>query len=116
MKTNVIVRLAVEGLHNWPDAKHVFPEVAFLSDVHRHVFHMELKKRVHHDDRDIEFIMFKRDVTEYLHKKYYKEDYRCHFFGPKSCEMIARELLEYFDCEYVSVWEDLENGAECFKG
>ena len=29
MKTNVIVKLQVEGLHNWPDAAKVFPEVAF---------------------------------------------------------------------------------------
>ena len=115
MQTNIVIRLHVEGLHSWPDARHIFPEVGFLSDVHRHIFHVELKKRVYHDDRDIEFILFKRDVTEYLKNKYYKEDYRCHFFGPKSCEMIARELLEYFDCEFVSVFEDGENGAECFK-
>ena len=114
MKTNVIVTLAVDGLHCWPDAKKVFPEVGFLSDIHRHMFHITLKKRVYHDDRDIEFIMFKRDVLEYLHAKYFREDYRSHFFGAMSCEMIAKELLEKFECEYVSVFEDNENGAECY--
>jgi hypothetical protein len=114
MKTNVIVTLPVEGLHNWPDAKKVFPEVGFLSDLHRHIFHITLKKQVFHDDRDIEFIMFKRDVESYLREKYYRDDYRCHMFGSKSCEMIAKELLEKFDCVYVSVWEDNENGAECY--
>ena len=113
MKTNVIVTLSVEGLHNWPDARNVFPEVGFLSDMHRHIFHITMKKEVFHDDRDIEFIMFKRDVQDYL-QKYYREDYRCHFFGPKSCEMIAEELLKQFDCVYASVWEDNENGAECY--
>lgn len=112
MKINVIVNLAVDGLHSWPDARKVFPEVGFLADVHRHMFHMTLKKRVSHDDRDIEFIMFKRDVLDYLHLKYFHAQYNCHFFGPKSCEMIAKELLEYFDCVYVSVFEDAENGAE----
>jgi hypothetical protein len=29
--------------------------------------------------------------------------------------MIARELLEYFDCERVMVSEDGENGAEIYK-
>lgn len=112
MKTNVIVKLQVEGLHFWPAAKDILPEVAFLSNQHRHVFHMTLKKAVHHDDRDIEFIMFKRDVTEYLHDKYYNPSDRCHVFGARSCEMIARELLEHFECRYVSVFEDDENGAE----
>jgi hypothetical protein len=112
MKTNVIVNLAVDGLHSWPDARKVFPEVGFLADVHRHMFHMTLKKKVTHDDRDVEFIMFKRDVLDYLHLKYFHEQYNCHFFGPMSCEMIAKELLEYFDCVYVSVFEDAENGAE----
>ena len=114
MKTNVIVKLELDGMHNWPDARKVFPEVGFLSDVHRHVFHITAKKHVTHSDRDVEFIMFKRDVQEYLRNKYYRSDYRSHFFGAMSCEMIAKELLEYFECEYVSVFEDDENGAEVY--
>ena len=43
MQTNVIVTLAVDGLHSWPAAKEVFPEVGFLSDMHRHMFHITLK-------------------------------------------------------------------------
>ena len=27
MKTNVIARIELDGLHNWPAAKDVFPEV-----------------------------------------------------------------------------------------
>lgn len=114
MKTNVIITLAIEGLHNWPEARNVFPEVGFLSDMHRHVFHFTLKKRVRHDNRDVEFIMFKRDVEQYLRVNYWRDDYRCLMFGPMSCEMIAKELLEYFECEYVAVWEDNENGAEVY--
>jgi hypothetical protein len=114
MKTNVIITLAIEGMHNWPEARNVFPEVGFLSDMHRHVFHFTLKKRVRHDNRDVEFIMFKRDVEQYLRVKYWRADYRCLMFGPMSCEMIAKELLEYFECEYVAVWEDNENGAEVY--
>ena len=51
MKTNVIASLTVDGIHNWPDAKKVFPEVKFLSDPHRHMFHVTCKKRVNHDVR-----------------------------------------------------------------
>ena len=114
MTTNIVVKLAVDGLHSWPDAKRVCPEVGFLSDIHRHMFYFTVKKRVNHDDRDVEFIMFKRDIEEYLLDKYYNMQYRSHYFGAKSCEMLAREVLEYFDCKYVSVFEDNENGAEVY--
>lgn len=114
IKTNVIAKLELEGLHNWPDAKKVFPEVAFLSDMHRHKWYITAKKQVFHDDRDVEFIMFKRDIEEYLRAKYWREDLRTHMFGAKSCEMLAREILEKFNCEYVSVFEDNENGSECY--
>ena len=60
-KTNVIAKLEIEGLHNWPAAQGVFPEVGFLSNMHRHKWFITAKKRVHHDDRDVEFIMFKRE-------------------------------------------------------
>ena len=115
MNTNVIVKLQVEGLHNWPDAAKVFPEVGFLSDLHRHIFHITCKKKVNHDDRDVEFIMFKRDITQYLENKYYDSITRCLLFGSKSCEMLARELYEEFDLEYCSVFEDNENGAEIYE-
>ena len=115
MNTNVIVKLQVEGLHCWPNAKDVFPEVKFLSDPHRHIFYITCKKRVNHDDRDVEFIMFKRDINEYLHLKYYDNVDRCLIFSSRSCEMIARELYEEFNLEYCSVFEDNENGAEIYE-
>ena len=115
MNTNVIVKLQVEGTHSFPKARELFPEVGFLADTHRHMFHITCKKRVNHDDRDVEFIMFKRDILDYLKHKYYNKEDRCHRFGPMSCEMIARELLEYFGLEYCSVFEDNENGAEIYE-
>jgi hypothetical protein len=112
MKTYVIVRLQVDGEHNFPAAKKLFPEVAFLSDPHRHMFHIEAKREVFHDDRDVEFIMFKRDLQDYLKQVYYKPEKRTHVFGPMSCEMICKDIMNQFDCKSVTVWEDLENGAE----
>ena len=111
MKTNVIVKLQVDGTHNWPMAANFFPEVAFLSDIHRHVFHIKLSYRVSHNDRDREFIIFKRDVLDYIRDKYYDFNLRTHTFGAMSCEMIAEELLKHFDCDWVEVFEDDENGA-----
>lgn len=113
MQTNIIVKLQVEGTHNWPDATDgAGAEMHYLEYRHRHMFHIDARKEVMHDDRDVEFIMFKRDIEDYLRSKYYREDYRSHFFGATSCEMLAKELLKQFDCVYVSVFEDNENGAE----
>ena len=110
-KTTVIVTLQVEGLHCWPMAKEIMPEVSFLSDPHRNIFHIKAALQVTHSDRDREFIMFKRDIANFLHKRYYLELQRIHDFGPKSCEMIAAEILDVFGCEWVEVFEDGENGA-----
>ena len=115
MKTNVIVNLQVDGLHNWPDAENVFPEVAFLSDLHRHMFHITCKKRVNHDDRDVEFIVFKRKVKKYLEEVYYDKQYNLCNFRNRSCEMLAKELLQEFDLSYCAVYEDNENGAEVYE-
>ena len=114
-KTNIIIRFQLDGMHNFTKAAVLFPEAAFLADRHRHMFHFELYKQVNHDDRDVEFICFKRDVMNYLTDKYSDNYKRTLEFGAMSCEMIARELLEYFDCERVSVFEDGENGAEIYK-
>ncbi len=99
-------------MHNFPKAAELFPEVEFLANRHRHMFHFTLAKIVNNDDRDIEFIMFKRDVLNYLHDQYSDNYSRTHEFGSKSCEMLARELLERFECESVECWEDQENGAK----
>ena len=111
MKTYVIVRLQIDGEHKFPAAKELFPEVAFLSDPHRHMFHIEAKKEVFHDDRDVEFIMFKRDIQDFFKQMYYESEKRTHVFGAMSCEMIAKVVMNQFDCKSVTVWEDLENGA-----
>jgi len=119
MKTTVIITFQLEGIHNWPEAKQVFPDVAFLSDPHRHMFHFKMSKLVTHTDRDVEFIRWKREVIEYLHNMYDRAGIsgaRQYLdFGRMSCEDIATKLLRWFDCEYVEVWEDGENGARVEK-
>lgn len=111
-QTTVLITFQLEGFHNFPKAKEIFPEVGFLSNIHRHMFHFKLERQVNHDDRDVEFIMFKRQVIDYLQSEYYDLGYKALLFGSMSCEMIARELLLKFDCCSVEVWEDGENGAK----
>jgi hypothetical protein len=76
------------------------------------MFHIEAKVEVFHDDRDKEFICLKRDIQDYLKQMYYKPERRMHIFGAMSCEMICKDIMNQFQCKSVTVWEDLENGAE----
>lgn len=120
--TTIIIKFQLEGFHNFPRAKELFPAVSFLSDRHRHIFFFECEKEVFHDDRDVEFIMFKREVQSYLIEKYgtlNNDDVPSFLypleFGSMSCEMIARELLDKFDLITCSVFEDNENGSKIYK-
>ena len=113
--TTVMVKLAVDGCHNFPKAAELFPEVAFLASRHRHMFHFTVACKVTHSDRDKEFIMLKRDVIDYINREYFDDFSRTCEFGSKSCEMLAQEVLERFDAEWVECWEDLENGARVEK-
>lgn len=114
-KTTIIITLTVDGMHCFPMAAELFPEVDFLSYRHRHMFTFKAAKQVFHDDRDVEFIEFKRNILSYLTDQYSDSYMRTLEFGSMSCEMLAREILERFDCEWVECWEDNENGAKVEK-
>ena len=109
MKTEVYCTLQVEGTHNWPNCP--FDEVDYLRVPHRHVFHIKAYKEVFHDDRDVEFIMLKHEITTYLHQAYFQPIKHLLVFGAMSCEMIARELIARFGLSRCEVSEDNENGA-----
>lgn len=87
-------------------------DVSFLGYPHRHIFHFRVEIDVFHDDRDIEFIQFKRWLENLFNQGVLQLDY-------KSCEMIADDIAneihkKYPDrCCIVSVSEDNENG--CIK-
>ena len=99
-----------EGIHKYPDA----PEgVEFLKYPHRHIFHFKVELEVFHDDRDVEFILFKRELENIFADGTLQLDY-------KSCEMIADDLAYYINNKYperdliITVSEDGENGATCY--
>ena len=106
----IFVTFQKEGIHCYPDA----PEgVEFLRNDHRHIFHFRVEIEVWHDDRDIEFILFKRELEDLYSEKTLELDY-------KSCEMMADDLAEYLEENYpgrnlkIEVSEDGENGAVCY--
>ena len=112
MKYSVFVTFQIEGFHCWPEAKDVFPEVAFLSDRHRHMFHFKCYATVTHTNRDKEFILLKRELQRNLQLQFEKDVDNVLEFGRMSCEDIGDWLLGQFDFLYrVEVSEDGENGA-----
>ena len=58
MIRSIFVQFRKEGIHCYPDAP---AGVEFLKHPHRHMFHFKATVSVEHNDRDIEFILFKRD-------------------------------------------------------
>ena len=106
-----------EGVHLYPAAKDDpklatggWDDVSFLGVPHRHIFHFRVAIDVFHDDRDIEFIQFKR----WLESLYATDTLE---LNHRSCEMIAEELAQEIHNKYpersitISVAEDNENGA-----
>ena len=106
-----------EGLHKYPaaldDPKLAtggWDDVSFLGYVHRHIFHFKVAIEVFHDDRDIEFIQFKRWMENMYADGTMKLDY-------KSCEMISDDLYVAIAKKYpgrkieINVSEDGENGS-----
>lgn len=108
-KTEVFCSLQVDGLHRWKECP--FEEVAYLRDLHRHMFHIKCYKNVNHSDRDTEFIILKHQVMGYFKDTFYEIPLRCCNFGEMSCEMIAERLIEFFNLSRCEVSEDGENGA-----
>ena len=115
MKTKnkmIWVRFQKEGIHKFPAAleAHELKDVHFLGYPHRHIFHFKVGIEVFHDDRDIEFILFKR----WLESMYSDNTLQLDF---KSCEMISDDLCDAISYKYpdrditISVSEDNENGS-----
>lgn len=95
------------GFHRYPDAP---DEVAYLRQEHRHVFKFRVSIQVEHDDRDVEFHMFKA----FLEKLYAGGSL---YVNHKSCEMLARELLvqvtSHYDCSNRVVSVEVSEDGEC---
>ena len=101
-----------EGIHCFPAAAEDpnLADVAFLASPHRHIFHFRVAIDVFHDDRELEFIQFKRWLESLYVNTVLQLDY-------KSCEMIADDLYTQIAAKYsnrdvwIEVSEDGENGC-----
>lgn len=113
----IFVQFQKEGIHCYPAAA-TDPalatgdeyDVSFLGVPHRHIFHFRVWIDVFHNDRDIEFIQFKR----WLENLYAGGTLELNY---KSCEMIADDLYLQIANRYperavwIEVAEDGENGC-----
>ena len=108
-----------EGIHKYPAAA-TDPslatgdeyDVSFLASPHRHIFHFRVWIDVFHNDRDVEFIQFKRWL-----EKLYSSNEGVLSLDYKSCEMMSDELHTHISQKYpdrevwIEVSEDGENGS-----
>jgi hypothetical protein len=108
-----------EGIHRYPAAQDDPAlatgdqyDVSFLAYPHRHIFHFTVAIQVWHNDRDVEFIQFKRWL-----EGLYSGAQGVLSLDYKSCEMISDDLYEQIASRYpdrdieITVSEDGENGA-----
>jgi|TARA_R110000823_G_scaffold2607_6_gene10549 hypothetical protein len=115
---SVWVTFNKEGVHMYPGADTDpklatgdWDDVSFLGIPHRHIFHFRVRIEVFHNDRDIEFIQFKRWMQRLYDVEGVLE------LNHKSCEMIADDLYNEISVKYpsrfveISVAEDNENGC-----
>ena len=115
----IFVQFQKEGIHCYPAAA-TDPrlntageyDVSFLANPHRHIFHFRVSIDVFHNDRDIEFIQFKRWL-----ESLYNGANTVLALDWKSCEMIADDLYIQIAQRYpgrvvhIEVSEDGENGC-----
>jgi hypothetical protein len=85
-------------------------DVSFLANEHRHIFHFRVWLSVTHNDRDVEFIQFKRWLENLYKDATLSLDH-------KSCEMMSDDLYAQVSQKYpnrevwIEVSEDGENGS-----
>jgi hypothetical protein len=113
-KRQIWVTWQREGIHKYPAAatEPALADVQFLGYPHRHIFHFRVWIDVFHNDRDVEFIQFKRWC-----ESLYSGQGAVLSLDYKSCEMMADDLYIHIADRYpgrvvhIEVSEDGENGA-----
>ena len=115
-----------EGIHKYPAAL-TDPalatgdeyDVSFLGYPHRHIFHFRVWINVLHNDRDIEFIQFKRWLESLYNGNTGNNNNQGAVLSLdyKSCEMMSDDLHDIISKKYpgreiwIEISEDGENGS-----
>lgn len=112
IRTFIFITTQKEFVHQYKDAPE---EVSYLRYPHRHIAHIEIEVQVFDHDREIEFIMLKHKVEQFL------ESLGLLNCTGVSCEMICNQLKKFMINEYgdyrelkITVSEDGENGSRLY--
>lgn len=113
LNQTIIIQTELDALHKYVNAP---KEVEYLKNIHRHLFKICVEMEVFHDDRELEFIIVKHDLNEWLNNKYQMKEVA-------SCEQIANDICDYLTQSYgatrrviCTVLEDGENGGKVYYG
>ncbi len=103
IKTNYI------GFHRWKEAPE---ECKYLRDLHRHTFNVKVWLEVKHNERDVEFYTFKKQINTLLtHPFMHQHSSSCEMYCDALHHLIQEEL-KIKDREIrISIDEDGEAGA-----
>lgn len=104
LKKFVVIKTQFPAIHRYPEAT---GQTAYLRHSHRHVFYVVMKWEVQDNNREIEFLKKKTEANRFIFEELY--DFN---IGELSCEDLAELLAKKFEANFVSVFEDNENGAE----
>ena len=112
MKKYVVVKTQFEGLHQWENCPYL--SVAFLKEIHRHIFYVTVYFKVEGSDRELEFFLMKKEIEKVISSRLAPPN-----LGSLSCEMMAEKIIvgmreEGFQVYKCLVFEDNENGAEVY--
>lgn len=108
-RISIIIRTQFEGIHQYINAPDT---VSLLRSAHRHLFYVEVEMEVKHDDRELEFLLVKNKLNEYLQTR--------PFTITASCEQMASMISQFLINQYgerniiCTVYEDNENGGRVY--
>ena len=116
-KTFIYTQFVKEGYHHYPGADTNptlatgdWDDVSHLGLRHMHYFYFKVHLEVSHDNREVEFIQFRRWLERLYNSGALELNHR-------SCEMLADDLYEKISEKYpgrevrIDVSEDNINGA-----
>lgn len=82
----IFVNTEFVGYHSYPDAPE---EVKYLRNIHRHLFKVQVSIEVRHNERDIEFHMFKRFIDSLVANEVDWNNLSCESISDKLYSMIS---------------------------